>query len=98
VKLWNNELIKSFSESFKYKEPQANLNDISNLKTTITGPLSKLFPLMLKQNFYEVYDTSSLVQYVESMKDNMILPYKMNMFHYYAFYNYQDCVSKAFEC
>ena len=43
---------------------------------------------MLKQNFYEALQTDILNQFVVPMKDYMIMPYKMNMFHYYAFYNY----------
>jgi len=32
------------------------------------------------------------------MKDYTIYPFKMNMFHYYAFSNQKECVSIALEC
>jgi hypothetical protein len=32
------------------------------------------------------------------MRDYTIMPYKMNMFHYYAFSNKKNCVEIALEC
>ena len=62
------------------------------------GPLNHLFPLMLKQNFYDVFEAGKLMQYVVPMRDYIIMPYKMNMFHFYAFENRMGCVGVALGC
>ena len=56
--------------------------------------MDQLFPLILKQNF-KCQNCLNLENFVIPMKNYVIQPFKMNMFHYYAFWNHGDCVDIA---
>ena len=98
LKSWGTELINEFTDDFENIEEEIEELVDESGDFSIAGPMNYLFPLMLKQNFYEAFKKDQLNQYVLPMKEYIILPYKINMFHYYAFFNEQDCCSIALGC
>ena len=60
--------------------------------------MDNLFPLMLDFCFFKSTNTSNLISYVDPLKEYLIEPFKLNMFHFYAFNNYSICIEEALEC
>ena len=48
---------------------------------------------MLNYGFYQGEFDHESVKFVQPMKDYMIMPLKLNMFHFYAFDNYSECIN-----
>lgn len=55
-----------------------------------------LFPKILKQ-IQSVHNFEDQLKYVEAVKDNVILPFNINMLHFFASENNGQCVQKCFD-
>jgi hypothetical protein len=64
VKMWDKDLIREFAEDFESddeegdKKDEVNVDEDIEQDIVIKGPLNYLFPIMLKQCFYEVFSSS----------------------------------------
>ena len=82
----------SLDRSFFFKEMNPDLLD-----KKVKGPLNLLFPKILRTLMSEDVQQQDLVQYVDSVKANVIHPLNINMVHYFAARNNGPCVEKCFE-
>lgn len=52
-----------------------------------------LFPKIIKQ----MINDSSKRGYIKALKLNSILPYKINLLHYFAYQNQSDCIDECLD-
>lgn len=91
---WKPQVLAEYTidqESLKVIEEYSNQDN----EIFIEGPMNKVFPLILKT----MLNTPKKDQenYVDSLKNNMIMPQNLNIVHYFACDDNAECLQKAFD-
>ncbi|CDW74847.1 wd-40 repeat protein [Stylonychia lemnae] len=95
-KLWSAKTAAQLSDDFpQSQENMIGEGDEQKSLLKISGPFNSLVPLIIKNLMQTV--KSEQRQYVKALQDNFILPYKLNILHFFAFYNNPHSLTSALD-
>jgi len=94
-KVWSNKVLKGFSDDFEIDEDDHKVEKTGGEKqeVKITGPFNQIAPLFIDAMIKR--DKNSKHIYIDILKNTQILPYKVNIVHYFAYTNNSECISNA---
>lgn len=98
-KPWSYKILKFFSDDIEIDDIEDN-NEKSNNKNkknkiSLHGPLNQIAPIIIKNMFYDIKQNQ--LNYLPHLQKLIIMPYRLNLVHFFAYTNNSICLQSAFQ-
>ncbi|CDW74119.1 wd-40 repeat protein [Stylonychia lemnae] len=95
-KIWSAQTASQLSDDFpSAEENTVGESEDSKMQLRITGPMNSIAPLIIQSMIKAVKSEQKL--FVTALKENFIIPYKINILHYFAFFNNPESLTQCLE-